>query len=338
MKAGRPIHRPLMLAGSMASIGFFVWPSAALTYPLVLVELTRLLREEYSMRKSPANALRCAGAFAIGGVGAMLLALAPIWYLLKTVVHDIPPVLGASQPPSSFSTAQAVTTTLKLSQFLIIGALVGLVCGRGRLVAAAMLFTFAIVFGTRLDLNRLIYLLPYAAVMIGGAYQVPLSNEARTRRWVAHAGLSVLLVATIGLTLVVRPAIALSQQEGRDPDILFKLGRDSVGDGPHRVYLGAWEFYYAGRQLGWNMFHEYVNPSLTDSNLLSRVDHAILHREEVDDELAAGLSTAGLRLQKVLMNDHQADAGLLQRFHIGAKTFGPYLLYSRENATPGGDP
>jgi hypothetical protein len=339
MQEGRPFRWALTMGGSMAAIAFFVWPSAVLTYPLVVAELLGRLREEYSMRKSAASILRSGMAFVIGGLVTTFLLLLPIWHLLKTVFNDIEPILRASQLPYSLSLQiKNLLDSFKYSQLLPVSALIGFIWGRGRLMAWMAVLVFVYILSTRLYLNRLIYLLPYAIGLIAGVYQIPvtLNTNAKTRRLITSVGLSLVIVGSVSSSLIIRPAIALSQKVERDPSILFSLGRESIGNGPYLVYLGAWEFYFPGRWLGWHMLNEYVDQDRRDlSQLLSRADHAIFQMGDVDDNLAAQLSMAGLYFQKELTDDRQHQMDMKHQFRLGARAYGPYVLYSRQIASEG---
>ena len=339
MQKGRAIRFALAMGASMAAIAFFVWPSAVLTYPLILAELLALLREEYSLRQSGASILRSVNAFVIGGLVTTALLLIPIWPLHMVVFNDIGPVLEASQPPYNLSLQITnLLDSFKYSLLLPFSALIGSIWGRSRLIAWMALLVFVYLLSTRLYSSRLIYLLPYAIGLIGGAYQVPftLNANAKTRRLITHLGLSLMIIGGIGMSLIIRPAIALSQKEGRDPNILFDMGRESIGNGPYRVYLGAWEFYFVGRELGWHMFNEYVDQNPNDHlTLLSSVDHAIFHQGDVDADLDSLLSKAGLHFKKVLINDRQPGIGMKNQLSLGGKPYGPYVLYSREGSGEG---
>jgi hypothetical protein len=323
----------------MAASAFFVWPSAVLIYPLVLAELLVLLRDEYSMRKSGASLLRSVMAFVISGLVMTSLLLIPIGHLLKTVFNDIGPILRSSQPPYSFSLQiKNLLDSFKYSQLLPVSALIAFIIGRGRLMAWMALLVFVYILSTRLYLNRLIYLLPYAIGLIAVVYQIPftLIANAKRRRLIASVGLSLVIVVSVSSSLIIRPAIALSQREERDSSILFSLGRESIGNGPYRVYLGAWEFYFPGRGLGWHMLNEYVDHERKDlSQLLSRADHAIFRTGDVDYNLASQLSIAGLQFQKELTDDHQHHMDIKHQFSLGARAYGPYVLYSRQIAYEG---
>ena len=143
--------------------------------------------------------------------------------------------------------------------------------------------------------------------------------------------------------MILRPAVALSQKENRDPRILLNAGLSSIGRGPHKVLDNTYciEFYYAGRVLGWKMFHSSVVRPLSSYNdaeirrFLDRVDYAIFD-EEVSEELNGLLEKSGLRFQKILVNTNKYDAEekrrLLHRLSILLKRrsqYGPYRLYAR---------
>lgn len=339
MQKGRAFRFAVAMGAGMAAIAFFVWPSAVLTYPLILAELLVLLREEYSMRQSGASILRSSVAFVVSGLVMTALLLIPIWHLHKIVFNDIWPILRASQPPYNLS-LQIINLldSFKYSLLLPLSALIGFTWGRSRLMAWMALLVFVYLLSTRLYIDRLLYLLPYAIGMIGGAYQIPftLNANAKTRRLITHAGLSLLIVGSIGMSLIIRPVIALIQKEGRDPNILFKMGRESIGNGPYRVYLGAWEFYFVGRGLGWHMFNEYVDQSHIDHlTLFSSVDYAIFLWRDVDTDLDSLLSKAGLHFKNVLINNQQPGIGVKHQFSLGSRPYGPYVLYSREGPSEG---
>ena len=339
MQKGRAFRFAVAMGAGMAAIAFFVWPSAVLTYPLILAELIVLLREEYSTRQSAASILRSVMAFVISGLVMTALLLIPIWPLRQIVFNDVLPILGASQPPYSLSLQITnLMDCLKYSLLLPFSTLIAFIWGRSRLVAWMALLVFVYLLSTRLYSSRLIYLLPYAIGLIGGAYQAPfmLNGNAKTRRLITHLGLSLLIVGNIGMSMIVRPAIALSQKGGRDQNVLFDMGRESIGDGPYRVYIGAWEFYFVGRELGWHMFNEYVDQSHSDHlTLFSSVDHAIFHQGDLDADLDALLSKAGLHFKKVLINDRQPGVGEKEQYSLGGKPYGPYVLYSRDGSAEG---
>src|SRR5215216_6211917 len=244
MQGGRRFKSALAMGGILAAVAFFVWPSSVLTYPLVLAELIVLLREDYSMHRSGAGVLRSVAAFVVSGLAATFMLLIPVWHLLDTVFDDILPILSASQPPYSLSPQlKNLLDSFKYSQLLLVAALITFSRGQGRLIAWAALLTLVYILCTRLYLARLIYLLPYAIALVGGAYQIPLTLNTKVWRSITNVGVSVLVIVSISLSLIVRPVLALSQKGERDPNILFSIGRESIGDGPYRVYLGAWEFY-----------------------------------------------------------------------------------------------
>jgi hypothetical protein len=333
----RPFRRMLAAAGGIASVAFFAWPSAVLTYPLVLAELSVFLLQEHGLGESYTNVARSLMAFVTGALTMTLLLLIPLWHLLKVVLNDVPSILSASQSPYDlWLQLNLFLDSLKYSQLLPISALIGFICGRGRLIVWVALFTFVYILGTRVYPGRLVYLLPYAVGLIGVACQSPLMFNTKTCRVITRVGLSILLIASVSLSLIIRPALALSQKVEREPSFLFSMGSQSVGEGPHKIYLGAWEFYFVGRNLGWHMFHEYVDQDqMSLSNIFSRVDYAIFHSGDVNDDLATALSKAGLHFQKALTRDGQPHADIKQQLNLVAKSYGPYLLYSRKIVSDG---
>jgi len=336
MQAGRPFRSAVTSAGVLVATSFFIWPSVAVTYPLVIAELFLLLRTQYAMRLSVTDIVRSVAAFAGGGLAATAMLLIPVWHLVDDFFNDIRPVLKASQPAYQFQNQiQSLFNSFKLSQVLPISILVAFVYARGKSLACATTIAIAYLCSTWVYLNRLIYLLPYAIGLIASAYQTPVALRWKARHFILNTALAILVVVSITLSLIVRPAIALSQQESRDPSALFQLGRDSIGTGPHRVYVDAWEFYFVGRELGWRMFNEYVDADqISFSRLLETVDYAILAKGSVGAAFETRLAKAGLSFQKELPVKRQQTIGFTQLSNLGAKPYGPYLLYSRRATSP----
>jgi hypothetical protein len=332
MKARRPFALLLMAAGSLVSISFFIWPTVAITYPLVIAELFVLVHQQYLMRQSVAEAVRSAMAFGIGGLATIGVLLIPIWHLLGKVATDIPPILMASQPPHIFrDQIENLLNSFKQSLLLPISILIGLVYGRGNALRWATIIAVAYLCSTWVYVNRLIYLLPYAIALIAGAYQIPRGLNAKRPAVMAHAALAALLCISVTMSLIARPAIALSQKVNRDPAMLFELGRDSIGSGPRRIYVGAWEFYFPGRELGWQMFNEYVDSNQTRfSKLLESMDYAIFRADNVSAELDDQLRNAGLLVQTTIDGKRQPSFELMRLTNFGAKPYGPYVLYGRK--------
>ena len=252
--------------------------------------------------------------------------------MVKEIAWDnMKPILQASQPPYDFShRIHSLLNSFTQSQVLLVSVLIGFLYGRGKSLALATAIALAYLCGTWVYLNRLIYVLPYAIGLIASAYRSPVLLKSSAHRVVSHTALASLVVVGITLSLIVRPAIALTQQADRDPRILFELGRDSVGAGSYRIYVDAWEFYFVGRDLGWHMFNEYVDADeIHFSKLLETVDYAIFREENAGPELEVRLAKAGLSFRRQLTMKRRGNTYITQLSNFGAKPYGPYVLYSR---------
>jgi hypothetical protein len=77
------------------------------------------------------------------------------------------------------------------------------------------------------------------------------------------------------VSLVVRPAIALTQAQGRNPELLHEAGKVLLGEKPHKVYLNEYELYYTGRSLGWKMYNFFGID--IEQYILSHKDNQTVH-------------------------------------------------------------
>jgi hypothetical protein len=264
----------LAAAGALAAAAFFVYPTAPLLYPLILVEVISVSRESRSVRGSHRSVMSSLGAFAFGGLAA-----------------------------------------------------------RGnRLLAITTALLAIYVLSTRVYTFHVVYFLPYLLALAGGALAAGATSDPRSK--LLHArriALAALLVWAATVTMVARPLAALSEEAGRDPSIPLKLGRLAIGTGPKRVYIGAMEFYYAGRELGWQMFAPWFGETQgQQERMLSQVDFALLYKPTVGSALPMELAKAGLRPERTLASAQGARSGWLRSLPLAqAQPYGPYEVYAR---------
>ncbi len=324
------------LGGGLALGAFFVWASAPLMYPLVAIELGMLLWVVYLNSKSWSSTLRVLTLFIAGATVMALVLIVPIWSQLEIVLHDVRPLISLSQPSTSFSVRiKDLFNTFKFTPLLPIGALIGLTFRRNRWLAVATLITLLYLLSTNTYNNRTLYLLPYMFGLIGGAYGALFQSELKlTNRWpalyrsISWGGLTLMVFWAVGLSLVARPALALSQREGRDPRILLDAARASIGSCSCKVFLGAWEFYYAGRSLGWHIYKPYMPTTQPEfQSLLSDIDYAIFLSADVNADIDSQLSLTGFHLQEKIVGD--LTNGIDVRSHDSANPYGPYSVYRR---------
>jgi hypothetical protein len=132
-----------------------------------------------------------------------------------------------------------------------------------------------------------------------------------------------LLCWAVGVSLVARTALAMVQRAGRDPAALLAVATHEIGPGPKRVFLGVWEFYDAGRWLGWHMLAPYGAYGDADlERLMSSADYAVIPAG--GDPRGAALVAAGLHQRGGEVKISNEKAG-----RLGAHPLGPYLVFTR---------
>ena len=321
-------------AGSLVAASVFVWPGVFLSAPLVVVELIEsgwLPRRRDGWRAASKPVL----AFAMGlaGTAAVLSALG--WdiqaNLLGSPVELIRSMYSAHagkdvQYPTGTSTLAALLMTMRMSPLLWLSALACCWFRPARLVTLAAALSWAVVLSTLVYSFRVLYLTPFALVILATA----LSNGFAAR-WRRARLVLVVLPLLLGCvaTLVLRPTLALAERDGRDPKIVFDLAKKWMGPGPHLVYLEAWEFYYPGRQLGWHMYNPYGLRKDHLAKILARVDHAIVGVSTAE-KLESTQGGVGWRVQATFSPASRAVMGARVGHGLGAVPYGPYVLLRRQ--------
>jgi hypothetical protein len=331
------------LAGSLTAANIFVWPSAVLLYPLVILELVELVWRVQAVSKNWKTSLSQIILFAVaGGITAILLVI-PTWWQFTTQLRDLQMLVSADARVKTrssllveiISTLKNTLFTFKLNPLLPIIALVGIIYSHEKKLRLTTLFLFVLLLITRSYTFRIIYLLPYILCLIGGIYQYFAQKpQTKIHRRIVSSVLILLLTWSIVLSLVVRPVMALNQKAGKDPQILYSAGISSIGAGPHKVYVEAGEFYYVGRSLGWKMYSPFDRWSAFEQSndakfqqFLSNVNYAIFPQRYITPEMIFKIEKAGLRYQKTLVNAPKNVEG--KRLSFVAQPYGPYMFYVR---------
>ncbi|MFB2773257.1 hypothetical protein ACE1AT_28890 [Pelatocladus sp. BLCC-F211] len=333
------------LAGSLTAANIFVWPSAVLLYPLVIVELVELIQRVQTVSKDWKTSLSQIILFAVGaGITAILLVI-PIWWHITRILSDLQ-LIGSADKRLNTETEiiSALKNTLfiyKFNPLLPIIVLIGFIFSHENKLRLTTLFLLVFIVITRSYALRVIYLSPYILCLFGGIFQYfEQKRQTKIHRRIASSLLILLLTWSIVLSLVVRPVMVLSQKEGRNPQLIYNAGISSIGTGSHKVYLDVFPFYYVGRSLGWKMFLPFGFPfdrrseDLQQGNdvkfrqLLSSVDYAIVP-QNITPEMISLIEEAGLRYQKTLVNSAKNDYinEKVKQFII--PPYGPYMLYIR---------
>jgi hypothetical protein len=132
---------------------------------------------------------------------------------------------------------------------------------------------------------------------------------------------------------------ALCRREATSPDRIMEMARQAIGPGAARVYfpLDTYEFYYAGRKLGWKQFLFYDEPVATEEErleLLKTMDFAILPEDDpLSREQGQLLRQHGFSLAKRLVaNSGKGSEGKPHEpSPNNVHGYGAYLFFARSS-------
>jgi hypothetical protein len=294
-------------AGIAFAIAVFVWPTVLFLAPLAIIERREAGRGIHSIARHQEWTGLLLGAVA----ASLILALCfrPAWTELLPTARSL---LQFTRGSASFSLALA---TIRFSPVMCLAAVVAAFDRRIRVLAIATgAVALAMVYVSFYE-ARAVYLLPYLLELIAAGNDTRYARVASAMR----AACIAIVVFGAGMNLVVRPALAYSQVEVRDVRQLTEAA-NAIPPGA-AVYLGTWDFYYAGRVAGWRMNREYIG--LLDPELLRRSNFAIFHAQDVDPETVRALGETGLHPSMTLVRNttpaHTAPG----------RAYGPYIVFTR---------
>lgn len=279
--AGNRVSPVLLLPGALMVAAFFIWPSAIYLGPLFVAEVCAV----YVPLRAP---LRRIAVWALVALAGTLAALG----LFLFAAGDL---LGAMLADRSFSTGayyqqnanwaylvgalRNLAQSYQQSPILPALAVFFAVTGRNPYVAAAAGVALLAALPTMMYVHRVVYFLPYIISIVGEGWRW--AEESRPRRSWPTAVMALALLWAIGLSLVVRPTLALMASDARQPSVFLDAAAQMPELRSQRLYLGPWEFYYAGRQLDWKMVRPYGE--FADEpyrQLFNGLDYALVREEE----------------------------------------------------------
>jgi hypothetical protein len=315
----------VMLAGVLAALSAFVWPSALFLFPLIFAEFLSSFYDGHFTRRSIQKTSKLLLYFTIGGLFASVLLLVPIRHQLSTILEDMRNMvaLNVNASKTSFerfsgifnyqSWAKIAKAFIKtLSPFLPLLGIWALFFRRERGIVLAFIFTLIIILTTLVYEFRLLYLLPYFMVLTSNLFLNAGRKSVKPAVQRVTAGLLVFTVVwSISISVVLRSGFAYKDGAQRERNLIEVAARSAIGTGDHKVFLAfTYEFYFTGRSLGWQMYTPYIQFSFDkDGNwirendfkpkdrfmkLLSKMDYAIFSGSEIDDDLSAQLRSSGL--------------------------------------------
>jgi hypothetical protein len=355
----------VFLAGGLTAIAAWIWPSAFLLYPLILLEFVELI-----LLTEKRNRFSYIWRFLAGGMMVSIILLIPIWQNIQIIFGDMLDMMtlnvnATKSPLDKIAAIFSIQNWLKLakifiktfSPFLPVLAIIGLVWGKQTSVKLAFLTALMVIFGTLIYEFRALYLLPYFLALGGSVFLASRSSwVGRTIPRISKAVLLTTAISAVVVSIFIRSGIALRERTQQDRNKLNYAAESYIGKGDFKVFLAfTYEFYYAGRALGWELYTPYIEytydslgnwkresdykPKDRFMKLLGEMDYALFSRGTLTDELKQQLSQSGLKYSQVIFvnpnkeQNSDSTAGRTKRilltFLFGYKDYGPYILYSR---------
>ena len=262
----RPSQLRAALAGALVVVAGFVWPSAIFLTPLVLIELRRR---------------RDLWGIAAGAVVALALCAWPLLAQLQLMLSDTAGVVeGASGDRAFTDVVRYFAASVAQSPLVMVAAVAGLMIAGRRVMALGVALGAVLLVMSQMTIHvhRVVYLLPYLLPIIAAACERLFRSD---RRAIAQIGLLALIAWAFILSLVLRPALAWSARDARDPKNYDRAASAMPFLQSRLVFLGAWELYYAGRQHGWRMVR--ADPGIGPEAyraMLDRLDYALIPADD----------------------------------------------------------
>jgi hypothetical protein len=311
-----------IVAGACIALAGLYWVSAILLIPLVMYEV---LRSDVEQTTAPWG-IRLASLVWLGffSVAAMVILLLPVAPMIGEMMAG---TFGAAgERASGGIQLGAFAAPYVRSPWIPLVALAALVYGRQWALALAFVAAVVGVLLTGAYVHRSNYLLPYMllAVAVGANKLVEAPVGGLPKRPVVVAvGLLLMLTWSAGLSLGARTAVALKEQQLRDPDSLELMLRENLPTGSLKAYIVPYELYYAARSLGWKYYktgrpEDWSQEKLQD--LLSQMDVVIQRRDDTQGPPEELMNSLGFFPRKV-----STGSGPAKKW----ENYGEYIIYER---------
>jgi TM2 domain-containing membrane protein YozV len=318
----------IMAAGGLAATAAFIWPSAVLIYPLIILELFQVAKAGKEVAYRNKYILSLVLYFTVGGLIFAVLLLLPIWQNLLIILNDMTTLLSQNVDPSktsqdrffSFFNIESWLTMMRtfrraFSPVFPLLALAGIVLHREKGLILVFIVTLFIIFASRVYSLRVLYLLPYLLVLGSGIFIQSKESQSNLLKSLRIITLSVLLAWSVGISLLIRTALGLEGKSERNRDKIYQVAVSKIGKGNHNVFLGfTYEFYFVGRSLGWKLYTPYIlysnneqgkwempyKPTPEFLELLSKMDYVIIPKGTVTEKLDVQVARSNVELEKQL--------------------------------------
>lgn len=275
------IRWPIFFAGFLTGASPFVWPTTLALFPLVCLELFYLVQSD--LKKGRGTLFSCMKPivlwFGIGGLISVAILLIPI--VLQWDSHSISFISGIKVQKTASMIQRSIIDMFSIYDPVIIPVVVASLLIRrelGLILAGAT--ALIMMYQTMIYPMRILYLLPYLIAAVAAAYAKLSQNDLiRWRHAVLFCALGMLLAWNVGVTLVYRPLVALTQKQARSPAQIQQALVKSIGQGPYRVLILEWDMYYAARTLGWKIYKiggQYIRQQDDFKEFLASMDFVIL--------------------------------------------------------------
>jgi len=328
-------------AGLITGILPWIWPTAILLWPLVLIETWRVVSPEAG--RTAATWRKVLWPLAAGFIVGAVVPIVPVWNIVWSLVvtthnHLLWDASAGSNPAAGPGSGvlSSVASTMRYSPFLPLFALCGARLRSQRGLALASLAILALFVGTRFYLYRYLYVLPYlaplAAAGLSWMWARPLG--ARLPRWAPAVAAVAAIVWALALSFGMRAHGVAQDRMWRNPaDLVETLGR-GVGIGPITVCLGTLDVYFAGRSLGWQMYSiKFRVSDATAARFMAQCDVAVMPNN-VTPAFTAWMSGLGFDGGHTIHTGPFQQPAELQRPRYGGVAYGPYRIFRRPHAIP----
>jgi hypothetical protein len=320
---------PLLLAaGAISAIGFSIWFSFTLLAPLVIWQIINVVMEGEpgKLLSNIPDLIRAGLIWLIGFALCFFFIQAPILIGQPSAYRDL------LEATSRVATSQSAVSTIK--SFLIPfsrNPLLLLLAGVSIFLRPRLDFLFfaaialAGILKSSVYYHRVVYILPYLVVHCSFSLQRYLHVDASgvALLWVRRGVLSILwtaLVASITVSLVLRPVNAFASREVRQLSLLDSVALKAVGKQEASVLVEPWEFYVPGRKLGWKMYKPYFQ-DLSTAQIL-KMDYIVTTPSSA---LLARLPAHGFsRVGDIWLDRSAGDKRISAPRAPG---YGPYLIF-----------
>jgi len=343
------------LAGLLAGVTPFLWPSAVFLLLLVASELLRIATAHNGTWKEAfCEAIKPWILFCAGGAVSVALLLLPLWRMWPEAIKQFLWLTDVAATTGTLGDWSLFLLSFRIDPLLLVAVALSAVVlwRRDWLLVLTVAATTLFLVQSLIYHFRAGYALPsyYALVITACAvWTVPSARWTKKFAWIM---LVVLIAWNLFISISLRGWIAYNRAQAQSDASLRAAAEKYVGRGPFTVFDANMVFYYAGRQLGWQMFrpevaHNYGMSEWNDESFaefLRRVEVAIVPRpgqiwnvEKFSRDEGAALAKAGF--SKTASFDVSAPAGAQRPWWDrvllgGGPDYGVFDVYARPGTLP----